>query len=329
ERSPQTAVLDLASDAAQPHSAGFDLTRDLTYEFPDYVSDDGRCADDFLRDVCYRRAREHYGAPLPEEVEIRLLKELDLVRAGKRAGFFLRLWEILQYAHENKMPARGRGSSVGSMVCFLLGLSGIDPMKYHLVVERFLNEERIEADVPDIDLDFGRDARDKMFRHILDKYGTAHAALVCNFIEYRYPSAVRHAQVARGLRYVAERYGREFVSEGIDLADHHVYEMIQRGDVLGIVQIQSRAQIQVLLRIRVQRIEDLIIQVALIRPGPIQGGAVHPYIARCLGLEPVVYDHPSLEPALAETKGVFVFPEQVLQAAIAIAGFTSGQAEML
>src|SRR5439155_7707436 len=199
ERSPQTAVLDLASDAAQPHSAGFDLTRDLTYEFPDYVSDDGRCADDFLRDVCYRRAREHYGAPLPEEVEIRLLKELDLVRAGKRAGFFLRLWEILQYAHENKMPARGRGSSVGSMVCFLLGLSGIDPMKYHLVVERFLNEERIEADVPDIDLDFGRDARDKMFRHIFAKYGTAHAALVCNFIEYRYPSAVRDVGKALGL----------------------------------------------------------------------------------------------------------------------------------
>src|SRR5207244_12020908 len=99
-------------------------------------------------------------------------------------------------------------------------------------------------------------------------------------------------QLARGLRYVEERYGRKILSENIPLDDPAVYQMIQRGDVLGIVQIQSRAQIQVLLRIRVQRIEDLIIQVALIRPGPIQGGAVHPYIARCLGLEPVVYDHP-------------------------------------
>ena len=105
--------------------------------------------------------------------------------------------------------------------------------------------------------------------------------------------------------------------------------MIQRGDVLGIVQIQSRAQIQVLLRIRVACIHDLIIQVALIRPGPIQGGAVHPYIARCLGLEEVSYDHPSLQPALEETKGVFVFQEQVIQAAMAVAGFSSAKADAL
>jgi error-prone DNA polymerase len=424
----------------------FDLTRDLSYVFPDYASEDGRSSDDFLRDLCYSNARAHYGSPLPEEVEIRLLQELELVRQGNRAGFFLRLWELLDYAHANDLPARGRGSSVGSMVCFLLGLSGIDPVKYRLVVERFLNEDRLEEDVPDIDLDFGRVARDKMFRHIFDTYGTEHAAQVAALIEYRYASAIRDVgkalglpsgevdkiakrmrsrfsgrlgdelaampeyasrlqfpiwrdfvelveelrglprhlsqhsggvvisttrideqvpveaaamdgryicqwdkdsvadagfikldllgypsldQLERGLRYVRERRGREIKPERIDLADPEVYEMIQRGNVLGIVQIQSRAQIQVLLRIKVQRIEDLIVQVALIRPGPIQGDAVHPYIARCLGLEPVTYDHPSLEPALKETKGVFVFQEQVIQAAMAIAGFTSGQAEQL
>ena len=424
----------------------FDLTRDLSYEFPDYVSEDGRSADEFLRDLCYEKARDYYRTPLPEQIEIRLHQELELVREGKRAGFFLRLWELIDYAHRKDMPARGRGSSVGSMVCFLLGLSGIDPMKYQLAVERFLNETRLEEDVPDIDLDFGREARAEMFRHIFETYGTEHAAMVAATIEYRYPSAIRDAgkalglpesevdavakrmhsrfagslegelaempgfetrlkfpiwrdfidlveqlrgmprhlsqhsggvilstsrideqvpveraamddrficqwdkdsvadagfikldllgypsldQLNRGLCYVRERHGRVIRPQQIDLTDPKVYAMIQDGDTLGTVQIQSRAQIQLLQRIRISCIEDMIIQVAIIRPGPIQGGAVHPYVARCLGQEPVTYDHPSLEPALAETKGVIVFQEQVIQAAMAIAGFSSGQAEEL
>jgi len=425
----------------------FELTRDLGYEFPDYDSGDDRNADEFLRDTCYQKARAHYGSPLPEHVEIRILRELELIRSSHRAGFFLRLWDILRYAHDNQMPVRGRGSSVGSVVCFLLGLSGIDPIKYNLAVERFLNEGRPESDVPDIDLDFGREARAEMFRHVFKEYTTERAAMVCTFIEYRYASAIRDAgkalglpesqidqiakrmhsrfagrleeelsqmpefasrmkfpiwqdflqlvnqlrglprhlsqhsggmiistsrideqvpveatampdrficqwdkdsvadagfikldflgypsldQLERGLRYVEERYGRVVTpSKDIDLADSEVYEMIQRGDTLGIVQIQSRAQIQVLLRIKVACIEDMIIQVALIRPGPIQGGAVHPYIARCLGEEEVTYDHPLLEPFLEETKGVFVYQEQVVQAAMAIAGFSSRQAEDL
>ncbi len=425
---------------------GFDLIRDLSYEFPNFESDDGRDADQVLRDVCYQKARDYYTSPLPETVEIRLIKELELIKTSHRAGFFLRLWDLLRYAHERDLPVRGRGSSVGSLVCFFLGLSGIDPMKYDLAVERFLNEARPDSDVPDIDLDFGREARAEMFRHIFEKYGTEHAAQVCTFIEYRYASAIRDVgkalglpegeidkiakrmhsrfagrledelaampefasrlkfpiwsdflrlvnqlrgmprhlsqhsggviistnrmdeqvpieaaamddrficqwdkdsvadagfikldllgypsldQLRRGLRYVEERYGRVIRPADIDLTDQRVYEMIQTGDTLGIVQIQSRAQIQVLQRIRVQRIEDLIIQVALIRPGPIQGGAVHPYIARCLGQEPVTYDHPALEPALKETKGVFVFQEQVIQAAMVIAGFSAGKAEQL
>jgi len=427
----------------------FDLTRDLSYEFPDYESGDERDADQFLRDTCYQLAREHYLRFPPavarwEEVEARLEKELRLIESSRRAGFFLRLWDILRYAHENNLPVRGRGSSVGSLVCFLLGLSGIDPIKYDLAVERFLSEDRPESDVPDVDLDFGRDARDKMFRHVFDKYTNEHAAMVCTFIEYRHASAVRDVgkalglpdseidmiakrmhsrfakglrsemqempefskrlgfkiwkdfldlveqimglprhlsqhsggiiistnrideqvpieatamdgrficqwdkdsvadagfikldflgypsldQLNRGLRYILERYGKVVETKDIDLADQKVYEMIQRGDVLGIVQIQSRAQIQVLLRIKVAKIEDLIIQVALIRPGPIQGGAVHPYIARCLGEEEITYDDPSLKPILAETKGVFVFQEQVIQATMAVAGFSSLQAD--
>jgi error-prone DNA polymerase len=429
----------------------FDLTQDLTYRFPDYQAPDGRNADEFLAEVCLRRARQLYKGPLLAEVEAKVRKELAIIRAGKRAGFFLRMWELMQTAHEKGLPARGRGSSVGSLVCYLLGLSGIDPVRYNLFAGRFLNEARLKEDVPDIDIDFGRDARDTMFRTIFEKYTTAHAAQVCNFIQYRYASAVRDVgkalglppgdidkaakrmrsrfsgslaqelaampefasrlespiwrdffrlveelrglprhlsqhsggviisttrideqvpverpamegryicqwdkdsvadagmikldllayptldQLYRGLRYVKERHGRVIdpateSDHGIPLDDPAVYEMIQAGDSIGIVQIQSRAQIQVLLRIKVQTIHDLVIQVALIRPGPIQGGAVNPYIARSLGQEPVTYDHPALEEVLGETKGVFIFQEQVIQAAMAIAGFTPGQAEML
>jgi len=436
----------------------FDLTRDLSYEFPDYDSREapggsGRAPlspDEFLRETAYDLAKKQYGTVvgrLPEHVHARLEKELALIQSSKRAGFFLRLWDILRYAHENNLPVRGRGSSVGSLVCYLLGLSGIDPIKYELAVERFLSEDRPASDVPDVDLDFGRDARDRMFKHVFETYTTDRAAMVCTFIEYRWPSAIRDVgkalglpesqidhiakrmhsrfaeglrhemsqmpefahrmgfpiwqeflslveqivglprhlsqhsggiiiaanrmdeqapiqktamegryicqwdkdsvadagfikldflgypsldQLNRGLRYVLERYGRKVEPmRDIDLADQSVYTMIQRGDVIGVVQIQSRAQIQVLLRIKVACIHDLIIQVALIRPGPIQGGAVHPYVARCLGQEEVTYDHPSLEPFLEETKGVFVFQEQVIQATMAVAGFSSHQADRL
>jgi error-prone DNA polymerase len=428
----------------------FDLTRDLTYEFPDYDSGDGRSADEFLRDLSFSLAKDKYckfpKTELDKDTRDRIEKELKLIQSCKRAGFFLRLWDILRYAHDHDLPVRGRGSSVGSVVCFLLGLSGIDPMKYDLAVERFLSEDRPLTDVPDVDLDFGREARAEMFRHVFDEYTTERATMVCTFIEYRYASAVRDVgkalglpqseidtiakrmhsrfakgldvelrampdfaqrldfpiwqdfvslvggiyglprhlsqhsggvivaanrmdeqvpieksampdrficqwdkdsvdeagfikldflgypsldQLERGLRYICARYGRVIRPENIDLEDQEIYQMIQSGDVLGIVQIQSRAQIQVLLRIKVTKIEDMIIQVALIRPGPIQGGAVHPYVSRRLGQEKVVYDHPNLEPILEETLGVFVFQEQVIQAATAVAGFSSLKADQL
>ncbi len=180
----------------------FDLTRDLTYEFPDYDSGDGRDADEFLRDTSYRLAKERYGTlfgRLPENVQERLDKELRLIKSSRRAGFFLRLWDILRYAHDNDLPVRGRGSSVGSLVCYLLGLSGIDPITYDLAVERFLSEDRPESDVPDVDLDFGRDARDRMFKHVFETYTTERAAMVCTFIEYRWASAIRDVGKALGL----------------------------------------------------------------------------------------------------------------------------------
>jgi len=424
---------------------GFDLTCDLTYRFPDFEAPGGRSADEELSEVCRVAARELYGWSAPQ-IEERLAGELAVIRQAGQAGFFLRNWQLMRYAHEHDLPARGRGSSVGSLVCYLLGLSGIDPIKYDLFAGRFLNESRQKEDVPDIDIDFAREARERMFAHVFETYGTEHAALVANVIQYRYPMAIRDVGKALGLaeadidklakrmrgrfagtleeemrslpefrsrmqapvwqefarlveelrgmprhlsqhsggvvisttpmveqvpvqpsamagRYICqwdkdsvadagfikmdflgypslghlyrslklieERHGRRIDPVRIPLDDPAVYEMIQRGDILGIVQIQSRAQLQAILRLKISCIEDLVVQVALIRPGPIQGGAVNPYILRCQGAEPVTYDHECLEPVLAETKGVIVFQEQVLQVAMAVAGFTAGQAESL
>ena len=423
----------------------FDLTRDLTYRFPDFEAPGGKSADEFLEEVCGASARELYGWSAPR-IEERLRHELDLIRQAGQAGFFLRNWELMRYAHDNDLPARGRGSSVGSLVCYLLGLSGIDPIKYDLFVGRFLNEARQKEDIPDIDLDFARDARERMFEHVFATYGTERAALVANVITYRYPMAIRDVgktlglpeadidklakrmrsrfagslseemqalpefrsrmnapiwreftrlveelrgkprhlsqhsggviisstpiveqvpvqpsamagryicqwdkdsvadagfikmdflgypslgHLHRALKLIEERHGRRIDPVRIPLDDPQVYEMIRQGNILGIVQIQSRAQLQAILRLNISCIEDLVIQVALIRPGPIQGGAVNPYILRCQGVEPVTYDHPCLEPVLAETKGVIIFQEQVLGAAMAVAGFTAGQAETL
>jgi error-prone DNA polymerase len=435
----------IANTQAIAERCTFDLTRDLTYQFPDFRAPDGRSADAFLEAVCFEAAREYYPRVTPE-LERRIRHELELIRQSSQAGFFLRNWEIMRYARANDLPARGRGSSVGSLVCYLLGLSGIDPIKYNLFVGRFLNEARRKEDVPDIDIDFAREARDRMFEHVFATYGTEHAALVANVITYRYPMAIRDVGKALGLpeadidklakcmrgrfarslaeemrampefasrvdtpiwrqfmrlveelrgkpRHLSQHAGGIIISDTpiieqvpvqptampgryicqwdkdsvadagfikmdflgypslghlyralalieqhrgfrfdpvrIPLDDPNVYEMIRRGDILGIVQIQSRAQLQAILRLNISSIEDLVIQVALIRPGPIQGGAVNPYIARCQGREPVTYDHPSLEPILGETKGVIIFQEQVIEVAMAISGFTAGQAESL
>lgn len=425
---------------------GFDLTRELTYRFPDFEAPDGKSADEYLEEVCLAGARTMYGLTPPKQLKERLADELALIRQAGQAGFFLRNWELMRYAHDNDLSARGRGSSVGSLVCYLLGLSGIDPLTYNLFAGRFLNEARQKEDVPDIDIDFAREAREKMFEHIFETYGTEHAAMVANVIQYRYPMAIRDVGKALGLpegdidrlakrirgrfagtlveemhalpefraritapiwqmfielveqlvgmprhlsqhaggvvisstpiveqvpvqpsamdgRYICQwdkdsvadagfikmdflgypslghldralalieaRTGRRLESRQIPLDDPDVYAMIERGDILGIVQIQSRAQLQTIRRLKIRRIDDLVIQVALIRPGPIQGGAVNPYVLRSTGKEPVTYDHPDLEPVLRETKGVIVFQEQVLEVAMAVAGFTAGQAESL
>jgi error-prone DNA polymerase len=440
----------------------FDLTEDLGYRYPDF-SENGEPAIAQLKRVCDRAFAERYARAngLKRRARVRLDEELKLIDDLGLAGFFLLHWEVLELARELAVevrgrdsprstlpPGRGRGSSVGSIVCYLTGLSHVDPVAAGLSLGRFLNHEM--AAVPDIDLDFPRDIREKLLPAVSDKYGREHAALVAAFPTYNARGAIRDVGKALGLPYaelerlaritegnprrVAEEVaslpeaetklgsprwsafcelcreigglprhasqhpggmvissrplvelvpvmpaamaGRQLVqwdkdscadagflkidllglgmlsaveecveliaerrNEPLDLSripleDPDVYADIQRADTVGVFQIESRAQMQSLLRTRPENLDDLTIQVALVRPGPIQGKAVHPYIEHRQRLRedpsfvPPV-DHPLLAEPLRETLGVVVFQDQVLEVAMALAGFSIGEAEGL
>ncbi len=431
----------------------FDLTRDLNYSFPDYPVPEGETPDSYLRKLCYREAERRYSRTTLR-VRERLEEELALVERHGLAGFFLIHCEILQLAYHvaeevrgrpcHAPPGRGRGSSVGSLICYLIGLSHIDPVANNLFLGRFLNEEM--ASVPDIDLDFPRDIREKLILKVYEHFGHEHVGLVAAFPTYRIRGAVRDVGKALGLphaeldrlakvseggsaktikeemarltqyrdrlgvplwhhladlveqvagfpRHISQHVGGMVISskpllelvplqqsampgrvlmqwdkdsvddarmikidflalgmlsavdECLELIEQHrgrridlsrinfkderVYDSICKADTMGVFQIESRAQMQTLPRVRPKSLEDLTVEVAIIRPGPIVGGAVNPYINRRLGRERVTYDHPSLEPVLSETLGVILFQDQVLQVAMALAGFTAGQGESL
>ena len=438
----------------------FDLTSDLGYAYP---GSEDESADPALAAICRVRL-EHRYAGMPERAEAsrRLEEELEMIAKLRLSGFFLLHYDILELAREVAAevrgrdsarmllpPGRGRGSSVSSVVCYLTGLSHIDPVKGGLFLGRFLNEEIAEA--PDIDLDFPRDIRERLIPRIHERYGPERSALVSAFACYRSRSAVRdfgkvlglpageveraagivdvydrpesverdlaeaigearaksgrwralaalareswglprHASqhpggmvlatqplvdicpvqpaamegrrivqwdkdscadagflkidllglgmlsaVERAIDEIARVRGRSIDLSRIPLDDPEVYGAIQRADTTGVFQIESRAQMQMLTRTLPESIEDLTVQVALVRPGPIQGGAVHPYLERkeALRRDPnfeIPYPHPSLEPILADTLGTIVFQEQVIQVAMALAGFSPGKAEGL
>src|SRR4051794_2185422 len=438
----------------------FDLTRDLGYRYPG-SEDPG--ADRALAEICRARLEHRYGGePEHEEARRRLEEELELIRTLRLSGFLILHYDILELAREVAAevrgpdsarsllpPGRGRGSSVSSLVCYLTGLSHVDPVRNGLFLGRFLNEEISEA--PDIDLDFPRDIREKLIPRVHERYGKDRSALVAAFACYRSRGAVRDFGKALGLpageiervartvemydrpesveedmaaaigadRATSGRWralarlahdawglprhasqhpggmvistrplidicpvqpaameGRQLVQwdkdscsdggflkidllglgmlsavertvdeiarargERIDLSripmdDPETFRTIRAADTTGAFQIESRAQMQMLPRTRPENIDDLTVQVALVRPGPIQGGAVHPYLDRRerLRKEPgyrVPYEHPSLEPILEDTLGTIVFQEQVIQVSMALAGFSAGEAEGL
>jgi len=450
----------------------FDLTQDLPYELPDFPVPEGSTLDDHLRGICERAFTRKYTPLEPlayRDARARLDRELSLIAKHKLAGFFLVYWDILQLVNEiaqkvrgrdPRLPSderpvgRGRGSSVSSIVCYLIGLSHIDPVKNNLYLERFLNEEL--HSLPDIDLDFPRDIRDQVLLQIYDRYGEDHAALVAAFPTYRFRSAVLdigkalglpaqvlaklnklsghfanateiaaemalvpelkaliHAPIWRDLielagqasgfpRHIGQHVGGVIISaepissvvpveparmdgrfvcqwdkDSVDDArfvkidflalgmlsavddclniieevqgtrvdlgriphdSPEIYASIQEGDTMGVFQIESRAQVQTLPRTRPKTLDDLAVQVAIIRPGPIVAGAFHPYMEyrekQARG-EPVAidYGHPELAPllehCLGETLGHVLYQDQVLQISCAVAGFTPGQADRL
>jgi len=457
ERLPREAALRAREVAER---CEFDLTQELGYRYPDF-SDRDDPADVQLREICEARFAERYRASsaIGRAARTRLREELALIAKLGLSGFFLLHWEVLELARECALevrgagsprhalpPGRGRGSSVGSIVCYLTGLSHVDPVGAGLSLGRFINDEMVA--VPDIDLDFPRDVREKLIVRVTERYGREHAALVASFATYRSRGAIRDVGKALGLppaelerltrvtdgwdatrigdelagvpgahtgprwdafreltreiaglpRHISQHPGGMVIStrplvdlvpvqpaampgrqicqwdkdscgdagflkidllglgmlsavedavdriarlrgETIDLSripldDAGVYAEIQQADTVGVFQIESRAQMQSLLQTRPENLDDLTVQVALVRPGPIQGKAVHPYVKHRQAkredpsFEPPV-EHESLREPLRETLGVVVFQDQVLDVAMAAAGFSIGEAEGL
>jgi error-prone DNA polymerase len=436
----------------------FDLSSDLGYRYPG--AEDAEAMSK-LAELCQARRHDRYE---DEPVDVqgaaasRLEQELRIIERLGLPGFFLLHHDMLELAREVAVevrgpdtvrsllpPGRGRGSSVSSIVCYLTGLSHVDPITNDLLIGRFLNEEL--TSLPDIDLDFPRDIREKLIPRVHERYGHERSALVAAFPTYRARGAIRELGKALGLppgeiervargsegwdarevhkdienarrgstgrwawlaRLAAQAHGlprhlsqhsggmivatrplidccpivpaamegRQIVQwdkdscsdagflkidllglgmlsaveravelidrtrgEQIDLSripydDPATYECIQSAETTGVFQIESRAQMQSLYRTRPENLKDITVQVAIVRPGPIQGGAVNPYIERRqrLRVDPdylVPYEHPSLEPALRETLGAIIFQDQVIEVAIAFAGFSPGEAEGL
>jgi error-prone DNA polymerase len=437
----------------------FDLTHDLGYRYPG-SEDEG--ADRRLAEISRSLLTERYPGSERAKAERRLEDELGIIRHLRLAGFFLLHRDLLELAREVALevrgresaravlpPGRGRGSSVSSIVCYLTGLSHIDPVKADLFAGRFLNPEA--TSMPDIDLDFPRDIRERLIPRVHERYGSEHSALVAAFPTYRPRGAVRDLGKALGLpageiervartlgfhgeakeiaaivsgvigaeragsprwralielsaealglpRHASQHPGGMVIStqplldlcpvvpaamEGrqivqwdkdscadagflkidllglgmlsavercveeidrvrgeridlsrIDLADVETYESIRAAETTGVFQIESRAQMQMLPRTQPRNLDDLTVQVALVRPGPIQGGAIHPYIERRKRRREdpdfeIPYEHPLLEPVLAETLGTIVYQEQVIEVAMALSGFSSSEAEGL
>jgi error-prone DNA polymerase len=440
---------------------------DLGYRFPDYPVPPGESQATFLRKITDIGARERYR-PYHDRARAQIARELDLIEKLDLAGYFLIVWDIVNYCRQHDILVQGRGSAANSAVCYSLGITAVDPVKMELLFERFLSEERGEW--PDIDLDLpSGDRREQVIQHVYEKYGRLGAAMTANVITYRGRSAAREvgkvfgfeeAQIGRlakvmnhfeyidpdeslpqqlssvGFdphdervrlfarlwremqdlpRHLGQHSGGMVICQGqldavvplenasmpgrvvvqwdkddcadmgivkvdllglgmmaaiqdalaivnrgggqegqeshsrlsslsrlvsassrdrVELAhlpqdDPDVYRMLQTADTIGLFQVESRAQMATLPRLKPTCFYDLVVQVAIIRPGPIVGQMVHPYLNRRAGREDVVYPHPSLEPILKRTLGVPLFQEQLLRIAMVAAGFTGGQAEDL
>ena len=456
----------LAGTAALAERLEYSMA-DLGYRFPSYPVPPGETEMSFLRHIAEAGARDRYR-PYHDKARTQIGRELDLIDKLDLAGYFLIVWDIVNYCRQQNILVQGRGSAANSAVCYSLGITAVDPIKMELLFERFLSEERGEW--PDIDLDLpSGDRRERVIQHVYEKYGRLGAAMTANVITYRGRSAAREVGKALSLdeeqidrlakvmhhfeyrdpnetlarnmevtglsmelprmqtfaelwrsiqdlpRHLGQHSGGMVVCQGaldsvvplepasmpgrvviqwdkddcadmgivkvdllglgmmavlqdaielvnwgresfvedtpenrrgagvsstndsrpqFDLAhipqdDPAVYELLQKADTVGVFQVESRAQMATLPRMKPTHFYDLVVEVAIIRPGPIVGDMVHPYLNRRAGREPVIPLHPCLEPVLKRTLGVPLFQEQLLRMAMVAAGFTGGQAEEL
>jgi error-prone DNA polymerase len=415
----------------------------LGYEFPDYPVPSGHNMDSFLRTIVWFGAQQRYAA-VSAKVRRQIEEELALIIKLKFPGYFLIVWDIVNFCREHNIMVQGRGSAANSAVCYCLGITPVDPVSNNLVFERFLNESR--RGWPDIDLDLpSGDRRESVIQEIYRRYGKHGAAMTANVITYRGRSAAR--EIGKALNFspsILDRFSHLFANgdfphtmelesqieqsglpknhprmpafvrlyhaiyglprhlgqhsggmiicqnklssfvplenasmpgrvvaqwdkddcedlgivkvdllglgmmsvmqdslelcrergRPLDLAhipkdDEATFEMMQHADTIGVFQIESRAQMATLPRMKPKCFYDVVIEVAIIRPGPIQGDMVHPYLNRRAGREEVTYFDERLKPVLERTLGVPLFQEQMLKIAMIMADFSGDEAEEL
>ena len=428
---------------------GFSLAQ-LKYQYPDEPVPPGKTAQRHLEDMTWQGAHKKFPVRISPKTKKVLHKELRLIRKLKYAHYFLTVHDIVRYARSQNILCQGRGSAANSAVCYVLGVTSVDPTKVDLLFERFISKERLEP--PDIDVDFEHSRREEVMQYVYRRYGRHRAAIIATVIHYRPRSAIRDVGKALGLtedvtaaladtvwgswgeglndmqvrqagldpgnsmvglavelateliefpRHLSQHVGgyvltqdrldtyvpignaamddRTFIEwdkDDVDalnmmkvdvlalgmltcirkcfdlIADHKgmryelatipqdekpVYDMLCRGESLGVFQVESRAQMNMLPRLRPRKFYDLVIEVAIVRPGPIQGDMVHPYLRRRNGIEKVNYPSPSpahgekdeLYKVLHKTLGVPLFQEQAMRIAIEAAKFTSEEANGL
>jgi len=428
---------------------GFDLSQ-LAYHYPSEPVPAGWEAMDWLEHLTLQKAGERYGDAIPARMRELLDEEFTLIRKAGYAHYFLTVHDIVNFARARGILCQGRGSAANSAVCYLLGITSVDPARYNLLFSRFISEERREP--PDIDVDFEHERREEVMQYIYERYGRHRAGIVSTVIHYRPRSTVREVGKALGLtedvtqrltatvwgsysstmdesrfhetgftldnpeiarlnglvqqllefpRHLSQHvggfvltedrldetvpvqwaamedrsfiewdkddidalglmkvdilalgmltcirkafallethYGRQYALDHVPEDQPDVYDMLCKGDSVGVFQVESRAQMNMLPRLKPRELYDLVIQVAIVRPGPIQGDMVHPYLRRRQGREAVEYPspHPDHGPAdelrrvLGKTLGVPLFQEQAMQLCIAAAKFTPSEANQL
>jgi error-prone DNA polymerase len=409
---------------------GFRL-RSARPKLPHHDVPAGHTPMSWLRKLVWDAVPANYPG-LSDADRTRIERELEVIAVKDFPGYFLIVYDIVRFARSSGILCQGRGSAANSVVCYLLDITAVDPIRHELPFERFLSTTRDEE--PDIDVDFDANRREEVIQYVYDKYGRTNAAQVANVIQYRPKFAVRDMAKALGfspgqqdawskqverhdallsfgdhdipdavvglaievLKFprhlgihsggmvltdrpvgevcpiehgrmdkrtvlqwdkddcawmglvkfdllglgilnaiqhsfdlVRDQLGEAWDLKSIPKEEQGVYDQLCRADSIGVFQVESRAQMGMLPRMQPRCLYDLVIEIAMVRPGPIQGGAVHPYIRRKMGTEPITYLHPLAEPVLERTLGVPLFQEQLMQLAMAVADCSADDADLL